>query len=192
MQGMRKSIFTGAIAGLVFLSFFSCATNYALYSKNMNAGKMLLEQKEYAKAARYFEDAYKLEQDGIALTYLAAANYWMKNLDRAESLIAQAEKMGVSNPYYLRTEGYKALILLRKDRTAGLKALNEYVEYYGFLHPLITIQDVEKMARTGQVDIDRLEILLEQQMTWYEDAVEQFKRTRTGPFEGIYGSDGDL
>jgi hypothetical protein len=189
---MRKGVRSGVVGGLLLFSFFSCSTNYVLYSKNMDTGRMFLEQKRYAQAASSFEDAYKFDQDGIALTYLAETSYWLKDLNRAKDLISQAEKKGVKRPYLLRMEGYKALILLRKEQEEGLRALKEYVRYYSFLHPLATIQDVDKMARTGQVDVDKLEVILEQQMTWYEDAVKQFLRTGTGPFEGIYGSGSDL
>jgi hypothetical protein len=108
----------------------------------------------------------------------------MKHMEKAERLIREAETMEGHGYYGLRILGYKALILLRRDQREGLEALGWYVTAYGRSDPLMTINDVEDMRRSGKIDLERLEILIEEQVSWYEKEVEQFLATGTGYYDG--------
>ena len=184
---MWKTVYTGILTASLILFLLSCSTAYLSYPRNMFIGKELFKQKEYVKAGGYFQGALKDQRDAYSLTYLAIINYKMNNMDNAERLIREAERIGVNDLCYLRTIGYKALILLNKDKKEGLEALRYYIEQYKYLYPLMTIQDVEDIWKHGGTDMDRLEKLMEEQITWYEDEMEQFISTGTGFYGAIYG-----
>jgi hypothetical protein len=186
MQGMRKAVRSGIVI-LICLFSSSCAISYQLYLDDMVTGKAFLAQEEYREAEEYFGKAYKRQMDGASLTYLAIADYKTNNLERAEKRIRDAEQLGVSDPYTLRNLGYKALILLRKDRKAGLEALGDYLSLYKYREPLKTIDDVKRMQKTGQVHMETLERLIDWQVSWYEEEAEQFRSTATGFYSTMSG-----
>jgi tetratricopeptide (TPR) repeat protein len=152
----------------------------------MFVGKALFKQKEYEGAKKHFQEASENQKDSISLTYLAIVSYKMNDIENAERLIKEAEKMN-GNIYYLRTIGYKAIILLNKDKKAGLLALKDYLDYYKHCYPLMTIQEIEKMWMEGIIDIGNLETLMEEQISWYEDEMEQYLSTGTGFYRAIFG-----
>lgn len=190
---MRKTIHTRGMKGwfclagfLVGLAFVcaNCSTTYQAYARGIFDGKAALQRGDYDGARRNFETAYQSERGPVPLTYLAIVEYRMKNMERAERLIREAEMMEGHGYYGLRALGYKALILLRRDRNEGLEALGRYVTAYGQSDPLMTINDVEDMWRSGKIDMERLEKLIEEQVSWYEKEVEQFLTTGTGYYDG--------
>jgi hypothetical protein len=111
----------------------------------------------------------------------------MNDMRAAEHYIADAEKMTGKGVFELRIAGYKALIYLKEGRQdEGLKALREYVALYNYLDPLMSIREVEAMAIKGMVNLSMLEALLDEQIIWREDEIEQYEKTGTG-FYGRYG-----
>ena len=187
---MRKTIYTG-ISGIVLLFLVSsCASfaTYSAYSRDMFEGKRLFKDQEYEKAQQFFQKAVDTIKDGASLTYLAITCYKTGNLDRAEQLIKEADKL---DPYnythynytHLRTKGYKALILLKKDKNEGMAALKEYIDYYRRSDPLMTIKNVERMWRSGAIEMNTLETLIEEQVSWWENDVEQLYSTGTGFYD---------
>ncbi|MBA4417743.1 MAG: hypothetical protein C0392_07515 [Syntrophus sp. (in: bacteria)] len=182
---MWKTIYTG-ISGIVLLFLVSsCASfaTYSAYSRYMFEGKGLFKDQEYAKAQQLFQKAVETRRDGPALTYLAITCYKTGNLDKAEYLIREAENLDPYNYFHLRTKGYKALILLKKDKQEGMAALKEYIDYYRQRAPLMTIDDVDRMWRSRTIDMDSLETLIEEQVSWRENDVEQFYSTGTGFYD---------
>jgi tetratricopeptide (TPR) repeat protein len=184
---MRKTLYTGVVITTFLFNFASCSTPYFIYSQNIFVGKALFKQKEYEGAKKYFQEASKNQRDSISLTYLARVSYKMNDIENAERLIKEAEKVSGNNFYYLRTIGYKAIILLNKDKKAGLLALKDYLDYYKHQCPLMTIQEVEKMWMDGKIEIGNLETLMEEQISWYEDEIEQHLSTGTGFYDAIAG-----
>ncbi|MCX7966056.1 MAG: hypothetical protein N2596_05480 [Syntrophorhabdaceae bacterium] len=122
----------------------------------------------------------------LPLVYIAFIDYKTGRQKEAEITIEMAENQMVADEHNLRLLGYKALILLNSDRERGLKALNDYLKTYRYLYPLLSIDEVEKMYRSGNIDLKRLEALIHEQVDFYEDAIEQLLNNGTGPFEGIY------
>ncbi|OPY80081.1 MAG: hypothetical protein A4E65_01608 [Syntrophorhabdus sp. PtaU1.Bin153] len=171
------------LTGLAFVCA-SCSSTYLAYGRGMFDGKAALQRGDYDDARRYFETAYQNEKGPVPLTYLAIVEYRTNNLEKAERLIREAEVMEGHGYYYLRTLGYKALILLQRDRDEGLEALGRYVAAYGQADPLTTINDLEDMLESGEIDMERLEILIEEQVSWYEREVEQYLTTGTGYYDG--------
>ncbi|NLW36457.1 MAG: hypothetical protein GXY80_13435 [Syntrophorhabdus aromaticivorans] len=191
---MRKTVHTrdvkkrwfGLAALLVGLALMcaACSTTYRAYARGMFDGKAALQRGDYDGARRNFEMAHQNEKEPIPLTYLAIVEYRVNNMEKAERLIREAETMEGHGYYYLRALGYKALILLRRDRNEGLEALGGYVTAYGRSDPLMTINDVEAMRRSGEINMERLEKFVEEQVSWYERDVEQYLATGTGYYDG--------
>ena len=168
---------------ILFFMVSACSTTHSAYGKGMFDGKDALKRGDYAGAKRSFEDAYQTDKSFDALMYLAIVDYKTNNLDSAERLIRAAETMSSGNYHYLRVLGYKALILLKKSRDQGLEALDHYVAFYALHDPLMSINDVHAMARSGSIDIPRLENLIEEQVSWYERDIELYMGSGVGYYD---------
>jgi len=202
MQGMWKAIHPGGIKDLqricliiisiILLCSCSMIKQFNLYTQGIEEGKRYIKNGEYEKARPYFELARKQLNYYLPLVYLSYIDFKANRIDDALRWIEEAERKMVADEYNLRLLGYKALILLKKDRVEGLKALNIYLENYERVYPLISITEVIRMRDSGDIDEKNLERLIQEQVEFYEDGIEQFLNTRTGPFEGIYGIIGDI
>jgi len=202
MQGMWKAIHPGGIKDLqricliiisiILLCSCSMIKQFNLYTQGIEEGKRYIKNGEYEKARPYFELARKQLNYYLPLVYLSYIDFKANRIDDALGWIEEAERKMVADEYNLRLLGYKALILLKKDRVEGLKALNIYLENYERVYPLISITEVIRMRDSGDIDEKNLERLIQEQVEFYEDGIEQFLNTRTGPFEGIYGITGDI
>ncbi|OPY75355.1 MAG: hypothetical protein A4E64_01935 [Syntrophorhabdus sp. PtaU1.Bin058] len=183
---MRKTIYTGftLISLLLFAGACSTPTRYQIYSYDMLFGKDTLRNKEYVDAKRYFQEASGLSIDSAPLIYLAAVEYKMNNIEGALTYLQEAEKTGIDRTLYLRTLGYKALILFRIDREKGVAALHDYVNYYRRQYPLMSIEDIREMLQTGQIDNKRLDELIDEQVSTYEQEIDQFLSDGTGFYNG--------
>jgi hypothetical protein len=164
-----------------------CSATYHAYCKDIRHGREALKYNDYGAARRNFEEAYQNGKSLDAIMYMAIIDYKTNNLDSAERLIREAEIMGVGNYHYLRVLGYKALILLKKNRDQGLEALDRYVVFYSRIDPLMSISEVKAMVQTGDIDMALLNKLIEEQVTWYESDVEQYWSTGTGWYADKWG-----
>lgn len=176
-----------------FILFFvvsACSTPYYAYSKGVFHGKEAFKRGDYEGARQNFEEAYRNDRTGEAAMYLAITEYKTNNLDSAERLIREAETIGSNSYHYLRVLGYKALILLRIDRNQGMEALGRYVAFYSLSDPLMSIQDVQEMWQSGNVDLVRLENLIEEQVSWHENDVELYLDSGVGYYDGRDGIGG--
>jgi len=183
---MRKTVYTGftIISLLLFAGACSTPTPYQIYSYDMLFGKDTLKNKEYTDARRYFQEASVAYKDSAPLIYLAAVEYKMNNIESAFIFLQEAEKAGIDRMLYLRTLGYKALILFRINREKGTAALRDYVNYYRHQYPLMSIEDVREMLQTGQIDNKRLDELIDEQVSTYEQEIDQFLSDGTGFYNG--------
>jgi hypothetical protein len=164
-----------------------CSATYHAYCKDIRHGSEALKSNDYGAARRNFEEAYQNGKSLDALMYLAIIDYKTNNLDSAERLIREAEIMGGGNYHYLRVLGYKALILLKKNRDQGLEALDRYVVFYSRIDPLTSISEVRSMVVSGNIDTVLLNKLIEDQVSWYESDVEQYWSTGTGWYADKWG-----
>ncbi|MCX8110959.1 MAG: hypothetical protein N3D15_06895 [Syntrophorhabdaceae bacterium] len=184
------------ISLIILLGILLCSCTivkqFNIYSQDMEEGKRYLKNNDYERARHYFQGAKTQLNYYLPLVYLAYIDYKTDRIGDAIKWIEEAEKIMVADEHNLRLLGYKALILLKKDKTEGLKALKDYIDNYEHLYPLPTITDVLKMIESGDIDIARLEKLIVEQIDFYEDGIEELFNTGTGPFEGIYGIRGDL
>jgi len=146
----------------------------------MFRGKRLLARGEYREARDEFVKAAKGIRDAAPLAFAAAASYKAHDLTGAQQLLKEAESLP-PDASFLRIEGYKSLVLFAQgQKEEGLEALREYIDFYDTLFPLDSINEVEAMAETGQVDLAALEELLDRQITTYEEKVQQFMTTGAG------------
>jgi len=146
-------------------------------------GEKALRSGYYDEAKQNFEEAYEKNKTPEALMYLAMVDYKTNNLDSAESLVREAELMGSVNYHYLRVLGYKALILLKKNSDEGLEALDQYVGFYASCDPLMSIQEVRRMAQNSNIDMPLLEKLIEEQVSWFENDVELYWSSGVGYYD---------
>jgi hypothetical protein len=176
---MRKLLILNAI--IVFAVAAACSTTYQVYRNDLFEGRNLLNQGDYGKARDVFVKASTEEKRAAPFALAATASYKMNDLPAAESLISEAEKMEGKAFFYLRITGFKALIYFKENRKGeGLDALNKYLEYYRHLYPLMNIEDVEAMAKSGDIKLPELERLLDEQITTYERDVTQAVTMGTG------------
>jgi tetratricopeptide (TPR) repeat protein len=162
------------------LIFFLSCTTYAVCSRNLLAGKDLFSAGKYEEAQGSFLEAAKTCHDAAAFTYLAATAYKRGQFENARTLIEQAEKSPPDTLSYLRMYGYKALILLSIDSRLGMEALDDYIKRYEYDYPLISINEVKAMRRSGSIDRARLEALIEEQVQWYEKEMELYIYNKVG------------
>lgn len=160
--------------------------SYRVYSRYLFQGKQHMKRGEFQKAQSYFKRAVENQRLVEALAFAATAGYKTNDLKMAESYIEEAEKKDTGSVNKLRIAGYKALIYLKEGREIeGMKALQDYTALYRHLDPLMNIQEVQAMIEMGKVDLLKLETLLDEQITWHEDEIEQYEKTGTG-FYGRY------
>jgi hypothetical protein len=176
-----RSFLVAGIMVVAAVLMLSCSTTYSVYKTDMFEGRKLLNQEEYALARDTFVKASTEEKRAAPFAYAATASYMMHDLRAAERSIKEAENAPGRSFFVMRILGYKALILLNEGKkNEGLSALKEYVIYYGYLYPLMSIDDVKAMQESGTIDLPRLEKLIEEQVVTYEREVEQAVTTGTG------------
>jgi hypothetical protein len=159
----------------------SCATTYTMYRDDLFEGRQLLKQEKYGEARNLFLKASTEERRAAPFAFAATASYKMNDLAAAEGYIGDAENATGRNYWYLRIMGYKALILLKERKTdEGMTALKRYIDYYRLVYPLTNIEQVEAMWKSGQINLPQLEVLLDEQITNYEEELAQAVTTGTG------------
>ena len=179
---MNKKLCIGM--AFILLALLSCASTYSIYSRNLSQGKELMRQGKFQEARTYFVKAAESQQLPEAFAFAATASYKMNDLGSAERYIADAGNQDGKGFSELRIAGYKALIYLKEGKKVeGMKALKEYTTLYSRVYPLINIEEVEAMIKEDKVDLGRLEALLDEQITRYEDEIEQFQKTGTGFYD---------
>ncbi|HEY3275141.1 MAG TPA: hypothetical protein VGJ94_00855 [Syntrophorhabdaceae bacterium] len=163
------------------LLLVSCATPYLHYRDDMFAGRGLLDEGSYKEAREVFVNASREQRRAAAFAFAATASYKMGDLPAAEQFIAEAEAAPYGNYVYARILGYKALTLLGQGRQdEGLAALKAYIDYYKQLYPLMSIEKVEDMYQRRQVNMARLERLIDDEVINYEQEIQQAATTGTG------------
>jgi tetratricopeptide (TPR) repeat protein len=185
----RQALYAGCVMAVVFLT--SCSTPYSIYSRNVFEGKRLYQFKEYAQARQAFLSAYETEKNVTALAWAATTSYWLNDLTSAETYIRQAEPKARKSVSYFRVTGYKALILLKQGKKdEGLQTLKEYVYAYGHTYISSNLPWIDLMIKTGDVDIPKLQAMLEEDIYAYEEAIGEFESTGTGYYDRNPGAGG--
>ena len=179
---MERTGSVALVSIMVSLLLLSCSsTPFSRYRYEMFQGRQFYEDTDYVSARAAFLRASADERTAASLAWAAVACYRMNELDLAERLINEARSVDRDGVPSLRIRGYKALILLSAGRTReGLEALRDYVDLYRRLDPLMTVGEVDRMARGGQIDLKRLDHLIGEQVDQYENDIQQVYNTGTG------------
>ena len=193
MQGVRQALYAGCVIVILFLASCASSDMNRVYSRYMFEGKQDWRAKDYAQAKAEFLKAYEADKRVAPLAWAAAASYWLNDLPAAEQYLREAEanpefRKGFS---YFRVLGYKALVLFKQGKKSeGLTALKAYVDAYGRAFPSINTGRIEFMVRKGEVDLPRLEVMMENDIWDYEQGIEQFESSGTGYFDRNSGGIG--
>ena len=191
MRGSRNILGLG-ILGFVFLMVACSSTStFTAYQRDVVTGKQLLRQGDYPEARDAFLKASAAERRPEALALAATATYGLNDLQGTAQYLAEAERAGKAGNSYFRITGYKALVLLKEgNKEEGLKVLGDYVQAFAKVSNPDTLPEVEYMWKKGTVDLPRLEQLIARQVTKYEDAMDWFAKTNTGPLDRNSGAMG--
>jgi hypothetical protein len=189
MQSVRKALYAGCVIATLFIS--ACSTPYAVYSRNVFEGKKFYQYKEYSQARQAFLAAYEAEKNVTALAWAATTSYWLNDLASAETYIREAEPKARKSVSYFRVIGYKSLVLLKQGKKdEGLVTLKEYVDAYGRTYPSNNLPWIDLMVKRGDVDMPKLQAVLEEDIYAYEEAIGEFESTRTGYYDRNSGASG--
>ncbi len=165
----------------VGLLLVSCSTSWNTYAGNMFHGKQLLRNREYTEARIDFVKAAEAQQWPAAYAFAATASYKMGDLPSAERYVIQAERLDGKDYSYVRTVGYKSLVLLREGKEEeGLTALGQYMQILRSVSSPMGASQVESWTRQHPKDLAALETLVDEQAGQYESDFEQFQGTGTG------------
>ena len=191
MRGSRNILGLG-ILGFVFLMVACSSTStFTAYERNMVTGKQLLRQGDYPEARDAFLKASAAERRPEALALAATATYGLNDLQGTAQYLAEAERAGKPGNSYFRITGYKALVLLKDGKKEeGLKVLGDYIQVFAKVYNPDTLPEVEYMWKKGTVDLPRLEQLIAQQVTKYENVLDWTAKTNTGPLDRNAGAIG--
>ncbi len=178
--------------GLLVLAggFLGCSTAYQRAQGDMWEGRRLLGQGDYGKAHELFVKAAKAVPDeAYPYAFAATSSYNMNDLEAASKFIEEAARRGRQRDVQIRTLGYKALILLRKDKEKeGLQALDDYMLAYEREYAPDNVRKVRAMWRRKRIDLAALQQLLDEEIGIYESDIDQYRRSGSGWFTMKYGN----
>ena len=179
---MRKVLW--CIPVVIALLSLSCSTQWSMYADNMFHGKRLLREDEYAAARVDFLKAAEAQKWPSAYAFAATASYKMGDLANAERYVMEAERLDGKDYSYMRTLGYKSLILLNEGKEKeGLEALQQYAQVLRSVSSPKGARQVEIWMRQQPMDLPALEKLIDAQVYQYESDIEQFQETGTGFYQ---------
>jgi tetratricopeptide (TPR) repeat protein len=159
----------------------SCSTSYNTYAQNMFHGKRLLQNEEYREARADFVKAAEAQGWPSAYAFAATASYKIGDLASAERYIMEAERRDGEDYSYLRTIGYKSLILLREGREIeGMDALKRYAELLRAVSSPRGARQVDIWSRQQPRDLSALERMVDAEVGQYESDIEQYYGSGTG------------
>ena len=87
----------------------------------------------------------------------------------------------------MRILGYKSLILLKQGKSEGFNALRQYADYVKQLGLPLEMHEIVKIINKNSADLAVLEPKIEEQIAWYEDESERWKKGEPGYFQEKYG-----
>jgi tetratricopeptide (TPR) repeat protein len=155
-----------------------------MYADNMFHGKRLLREDEYAAARADFLKAAEAQKWPSAYAFAATASYKMGDPESAERYVMEAERLDGKDYSYVRTLGYKSLILLKEGREKeGMEALQQYAQVLRSISSPKGAREIEIWMRQRPMDLSALEKLIDAQVYQYESDIEQFQETGTGFYQ---------
>ena len=163
---MNKRFFLYVIA--VFLLVLGCATTEHLsnFADDMHRGDQQLKRGQYPTALASFLKANTYHPSAGALAFAAMAAYKMNDIPLADSYLVQAHGQNADQVVTCIILGYWSLVRFNQgDEIGGIKSLSEYLAAYKSLVPgSASMPDVELMATSGRIDINRLQQTIDRQI----------------------------
>jgi tetratricopeptide (TPR) repeat protein len=173
MNGTKKAC-VPAVVLLVSLAF-SCAgcTGFMRYREDLFYGYQCLREGDKRAALEQFLKATQADPTvAMPLALAGQATYQMGNYEQASRYLAQADGLMKGRDYALViVRAYESLIAFREDRREeGMAALGDYVRVMGsrHFHPEKSYYEVERMYRSRNIALPRLEELMNYQISRYE------------------------
>jgi tetratricopeptide (TPR) repeat protein len=184
---MREALRPGIIGGVGLLLLLSSCATYNVYYTGLFEGRRFLDNGQYDKALAQFQAAGTTYRDGEVFAFLATARY--RTGDFAAAITDAGASLAIEpNGFYtLRALGYRALALLRLQKPEAGAAVGDYLRRYRLSYPLTSIEEIEIMVEKKEMELPRLESLIDEQVRWYEGEVEQYLSTRTGFYDRYFG-----
>jgi hypothetical protein len=178
----KKAIPVWMTAFVVLL--LGCTSPLSTYIDNMYWGRNLLRQGQYEKARERFLIANACQPAAVAFAFAGVASYKMGDLQGADQNLTVAQAMGGQADAAFVIAGYRALVFFAEGRkTEGQMELNAYIAacrnvqpispsmkdtefniVYGRYPPSTSLNSVEAMASSGQIDVRLLEQLIDRQI----------------------------
>ncbi len=188
---MARIAWNAAVFAVLFVILSGCAGPDNAARKSIFEGRRALERGDWGPAREDFLKAAQVEPSPEAYAFAATASYRMNDLASAQRFVDEAQKLDGKSDFYVRVLAYKALVLLKEGkREEGLEALRAYHGYYKNYYPMKSYEQVERVLRTGQVDLPRLERVLDQDVRQYESDIAEYRGEGTGYFALKYGRPG--
>ena len=186
---MARIAWSAAVFAVLFVILWGCAGPYNAARMSIFEGRRFLETGDYEPARQDFIKAAQVKPSAEAYAFAATASYKMNDLEGAQGFIDEAQKLDGKSDFYPRILAYKTLVLLKEGRREeGLEALHAYHDRYKSYYPMKNYEQVEKVLRTGKVDLTRLERLLDGDVRQYESDMAQWYGEGTGYFAQKYGA----
>jgi tetratricopeptide (TPR) repeat protein len=187
-QAMARIARNAAVVALLFVILWGCVGPYNAERKSIFEGRRFLETGDYGPARQDFIKAAQVEPSAEAYAFAATASYKMNDLEGAQRFVDEAQKLDGKSDFSLRILAYKALVLLKEGRREeGIEALHAYHDRFKSYYPLKNYEQVERVLRTGRVDLVRLERLLDEDVRQYESDMAEWYGEGTGYFAERYG-----
>ncbi len=140
-----------------------------------------MREQEYAAARIDFVKAAEAQKWPSAYAFAATASYKMGDLAGAERYVMEAERLDGTDYSYVRTIGYKSLILLKEGKEKeGLEALQQYAQVLRSISSPKGARQIEIWMRQQPMDLPALEKMIDEQVYQYESDIEQWQETGTG------------
>jgi tetratricopeptide (TPR) repeat protein len=185
---MVRTAWSAAIFAVLFVILWGCVGPDNAARKSIFEGRRFLETGDYEPARQDFIKAAQVRPSAEAYAFAATASYKINDLEGAQRFIDEAQKLDGKSDFTLRILAYKALVLLKEGRREeGLEALHAYDDRYRRYYPVENYERDERALRTGQVDLIRLESLLDGDVRRYESDIAQWYGEGTGYFAQRYG-----
>ena len=132
----------------------------------MYIGDQQLKQGQYSTALASFLKANTYHPSAGAFAFAAVASYKMSDITLAESYLVQAQGQNPNAVVTCIIHGYMSLVRFSQgNEITGIESLSAYVAAYKGLMPgSASIPEVEAMAMSGRIEIDRLQRTIDRQI----------------------------
>ena len=140
-----------AIGFLSILFLAASCSSYNVYRCHLFEGKNLLMEERYPEARDMLVKAAGEQNRAAPRAYACTVYYKLGDIAAARRYLEEAENAPGKDFVDLRITAYKCLILFKEGRQQeGMAALKAYLDFYDDVYPLVTVDDVRDMWKSGR------------------------------------------